>query len=468
MSGFLNPFFRGLTGPNIQMVGYKADQWDGNNAGRSISLSSYGMQEGDLVVVMFAIYFCSSGDLNLQPTTSGYTEVCDLYGSTCAQNFGVFYKFMGSTPDTDVTLQAFPTTTGNNNWAQARVMIFRGVDPDNPMDVTAVSSALNGVGDQDSPAITPVTTGAVVVDMMACCAGNTLNVPSALSNDGNYSPFTSSKYAKGVSCMAAKRWTGGTLGPVNHGGASSGTSNSANCQIALRPKTVSIPSPVLSFDADIMHWWDIAKDLQLSGTTFQRWMDQKGLCPMFAATGTAPTYSATGMNSKPCLDSQSGSGLNAETTLANDNSMTFVLVARMVNAGSAWGRIMSIGNTSLGGDEGNAGTVTLVRNNTTTNVQIFRAGSGSTNFNAGYSNAYIFEISCNGSDSKLYQNGSLVGTLGSTGANFAVNRVGIFREIASGGQEDGRGLFGDMLIINRALTAGERAELNAYLSAKFL
>ena len=118
------------------------------------------VQEGDLVIVAQSVNRGAT-DQNLTITTSGYTEVADLYSNdTESINFGVHYKVMGATPDTDVEV---PVYTGTFNSHVVMVFVFRGVDETTPMDVTATTNTGTNTADVNPPAITPITNGAVIV-----------------------------------------------------------------------------------------------------------------------------------------------------------------------------------------------------------------------------------------------------------------------------------------------------------------
>lgn len=139
-------------------------------------------QAGDIVVVISG--FASSIDLDPGPTTSGYTEVADLYHNDSNDaNLSVAYKIMGATPDTSVTVEGSGAT---NAGAAAVIHVWRGVDLENPLDVAVVTNTGGNSGLADAPAITPITSGAIV---LACTGGtddstpNTFDGQSGVSNE---------------------------------------------------------------------------------------------------------------------------------------------------------------------------------------------------------------------------------------------------------------------------------------------
>jgi hypothetical protein len=117
----------------------------------SLSLPG-GMQEGDLVFVCFSSDNNDGDFENRNPT--GYTIVFENTSTT--PWFGLYYKFMGASPDASVTI---PDISADNEAAIAYV--FRGVNQSSPLDA-AVEFAESTVGDPDCPSITTVSTDAVV------------------------------------------------------------------------------------------------------------------------------------------------------------------------------------------------------------------------------------------------------------------------------------------------------------------
>ena len=108
------------------------------------------LQEDDIVIVHIAADSSGIG----APTPATYTKRFDN-GS-----FGIaaecWYKFMGATPDTTMTL------AGSGNKETAIVTVWRGVDTTTPFDVSD-TSANSGSGLPNSPSLTTVTAGAMRV-----------------------------------------------------------------------------------------------------------------------------------------------------------------------------------------------------------------------------------------------------------------------------------------------------------------
>lgn len=104
------------------------------SGGANVTLTLPSMQENDLVVVAYAIGDNDNTDFVMAMVTAGYTKVADLHISgTQDVDLGVFWKKMGASPDASAEVDG----QGGADAAVAAVaMVFRGVDPTTPMDVT--------------------------------------------------------------------------------------------------------------------------------------------------------------------------------------------------------------------------------------------------------------------------------------------------------------------------------------------
>lgn len=118
-------------------------------AGADITLTLPTLLENDLVIV--ASMVPRNTDIDVQMTTSGYTEVADLHATdTNHTNLGVFYKKMGATPDTTAV------TNGGGDASDgpsAVFLAFRGVDTATPMDVAATTASGSNNGQANPPSI---------------------------------------------------------------------------------------------------------------------------------------------------------------------------------------------------------------------------------------------------------------------------------------------------------------------------
>jgi hypothetical protein len=154
-----------VTTTPIQYVGGRTTSGAGTTSNVVISLTTLtgglasAPSAGDLVIVYFGTG--STADRNL--VVADYTEITELYanGSAYDTNFVVAYKFMGSVPDTTVTL-----TGGSLSTADAytvAIQVWRNVDSSSPFDVTVNTSTLTNSVLANPPSQTSVSNFAVVV-----------------------------------------------------------------------------------------------------------------------------------------------------------------------------------------------------------------------------------------------------------------------------------------------------------------
>lgn len=220
-----------------QLVGAKSSVYTGTGADVNISLTDLAgglasaPAEDDFVLVSYATG--GGSNFNMTITTSGYTERCDLYFNqgTIRANLGVFTKFMGVVPDTQVTVGA--AGTGSTH---VRIQVWRGINLVTPLDVTVVTGGAGGSGQAIVPAITPVTAGAIVIGTAMAAASLPGNMTSMANPGGVYDPFSASKLGGSSSCLGALEWDGsGAEGPFTTGGGSGGNTAYASAALALRP-----------------------------------------------------------------------------------------------------------------------------------------------------------------------------------------------------------------------------------------
>lgn len=191
--------------------------------------------EGD--VVLAAIAYGASIDLNVSMSTSGYTEVADLFSADGAKvALGVYWKRMGATPDTTAVGLAMYNTL----YRVMAVQVWRGVNAATPMDVTPITATGSNSGVPNPPSITPNTPNAVVVAVGAA-AGTTdayvvsLTAPTGMDRLVSGLTVMSSNGIATVG-LAAYNWAGGAYDPAVFGGGNSSISDAwAAVTLALRP-----------------------------------------------------------------------------------------------------------------------------------------------------------------------------------------------------------------------------------------
>src|SRR3990167_9195411 len=244
----------------IAYVGGRTAGFAGTTSAQTVSLGSLTggdtgdttPQAGDLVVVSYAIgsTVARSPLINTPGGGAAYT----LMGSnqtvsdTFDANLRTAYKFMGGTPDTQVTLSATPTAgTGSASDAgRYTIKVYRGVDPTTPLDV-AVTTA-TGVSSRvaNPPSITPVTAGAWIgiSGCAACGTGGTYTAPSTFVD--LVAGTTSDTNDSMIGSAHKIDWTSGAFDPAAFGGGGTSTTSDSWCAIsyALRPAAEANPVTV--------------------------------------------------------------------------------------------------------------------------------------------------------------------------------------------------------------------------------
>lgn len=194
--------------------------------------------EGDIVIVSSGL-FTYQVDTPPSIVTSGYTTIASLYSFRNLGNSTSYlsaYKFMGATPDTSITIAGeYNAVTGRTT----TVSVWRGVDITTPLDVTPTTAILNS-SRPNAPAITPITTGAVVVIATSLSSDTNNRVittsPTGYSNEIFVNATASSNDNYGI--MSSKFWISGTEDPGQWlMGSSTNSDTWAAVSIALRPST---------------------------------------------------------------------------------------------------------------------------------------------------------------------------------------------------------------------------------------
>jgi len=201
----------------LSLVGRTYDLRLGNS-NLTISLTSLtggsntSPSQGDFVLVIIGV----ASNSNTTPTcsTTGFTLAgSQLYGNdtydTC---HSVYYKFMGSTPDTSITITGGGGTL--NNSFGAIVYVYRNVNTSTPIAIEQQS--LINRGNPTPPSITPTVSGSKIIIAGVCNTednAHTFSTPSGYSNRQtvHYSGKTPTYY---IDIMSAdKDWTSGIESP---------------------------------------------------------------------------------------------------------------------------------------------------------------------------------------------------------------------------------------------------------------
>ncbi len=268
-------------------------------------------QEGDLVVVYYGVASVEQDPIGIS-VGSSYTNLGEAFQEdTYSVSMRVAYKFMGSTPDSAVTLsQTFSTA----NAGAAVVHVFSGVDTTTPMDVTSTVVDSPSTAIPNPPAITPVTAGAWIV---AGGAGGHIDGTDTYSSS-DLSSFrtvgSNDTYDVSVGAGAYSEWVSGAFDPAafTWTGTNSSNYSSVARTIALRP---------LSLETDVI--------VSVTGVTATAAVGT--VTPTGTSTTDATGVSATGQVGE--VVATGGTGIDVPVAgVASDGQVGAVTVVAETNA----------------------------------------------------------------------------------------------------------------------------------------
>jgi hypothetical protein len=237
VAAFFSVFFAAPSAAQAALTYVGSAEGSGTSAAYNVSLTGLSLQQGDLVIVVNG---WGSSNVNGDPGvgTAGYTEVADLYANdTVDANFSVSWKLMGASPDTSVSCNGSSDAQAGS---ACEVHVWRGADQLLPLDVTSTSATGVDSALFDSPSITPVTAGAVVLSLglstSNSASGDTsITAPSGYSNQADINGNGNLRSCQ--TGIASKAWSGS--GAEDPGAWSNITTNTFNSwaavTLAIRP-----------------------------------------------------------------------------------------------------------------------------------------------------------------------------------------------------------------------------------------
>jgi len=134
----------------------------GNTTSTSVNLP-VGTSANDLVIIGYGIGSAVDRRANLTSgmVTQGYTITANITTlDTFDANLGVFFKIMGATPDTTVTI---PNTGAVGDGGAVAIQVWRNIDTTTPLDVVTTVSANPNSRLPNPAAISPITKNAAIV-----------------------------------------------------------------------------------------------------------------------------------------------------------------------------------------------------------------------------------------------------------------------------------------------------------------
>lgn len=220
---------------------------------------------------------------------------------------------------------------------------------------------------------------------------------------------------------------------------------------------------------DIQAWWDPAVGVSFhSGTSVQYWVDKVNGRQLEGSLTVSPERNATGLNGLPTIDFDVSGRRMFGPYLYTGTQFTLFAIMRYANAGNAFGRYFSHGNTTLSTDYQQNDTWQLSRDNTTTTVGANRNNVTFGNTAIGYDTWFTVMVVFDGTNQTMYVNNSVAGTPSANSAAFATDRLALFYSADSGLDNDfGCGRVADIITMHRPPTADERTNFDTWASNRY-
>lgn len=214
----------------ISYVGSNTHSNAGSSTTITINLPS-GVAENDVVIV--GVISAATTDRTFtEPTTGTWTKdpATDLYANDVLDvNAATFWKRMGATPDTSVTITCDLSTV-----LESLIVAYRGVDTTTALDATTTTATGTNGGTPDPASITTATNGAEVVVFAFSSEPDALTNPP--TNYGNLASNTSASGARNIMHASRNITTAGAENPGTFANVvGDGSDSWAAMTFALRP-----------------------------------------------------------------------------------------------------------------------------------------------------------------------------------------------------------------------------------------
>jgi hypothetical protein len=221
---------------------------------------------------------------------------------------------------------------------------------------------------------------------------------------------------------------------------------------------------------DVTTWFDAAFGISYQvAPSVDTWASKVGSALLVRPTTAYPQFVSSSINGLPAVRNFSSSASFGVAYTETGPDLTLAYVGSIANAGSAFGRYVSMSNTGQAADNTNDNSFMVFRSGTggtTSTISATRNG-GMGSLNVGYETYFILVITFDGANGVLWINGTQIGTVAKT-SNFNINRLSLWRDAATpAGYSYGAGNFAELLTMNRALTTTERQKLEGYFAWSF-
>lgn len=202
---------------------------------------------GDLVIVSYTIGFDDVTPTDRNIITSGYTQFANLSATDLnAVKLQASYKFMGSTPDTSVVI----TRTNSTIIGTACIVsVWRNVNSSVFDVTTTTATGING-GKVTPPAITPTTTGSIIICCGATATDGTVTFTASQLSNFLYTAEQESNADAQIG-LGSYAWTSGTFTPTQWGGGTTSTNDSwASYTAVLKPAVTTLIKTINGLSKD--------------------------------------------------------------------------------------------------------------------------------------------------------------------------------------------------------------------------
>jgi hypothetical protein len=229
-----------------------ANSRDGNG---DMTLTLPTTQENDLVIITYAIGDADGLEFDMDAagflSGVGFTEIVDTTVNSADANeidLGVYWKIMGATPDTSVTIDG---QGGNDTSVPAVCMVFRGVDTTNPMDVIPVSTQGSDTMHPNPPSINHNNPSGIWTVIAGASGHNigsgTFTFPTGYTTNPVYRTHADTSDATvGMGYRLSGVSDPEDPGVMTHSGTDNTGYSWAAATIALRPATNAVPTITVS------------------------------------------------------------------------------------------------------------------------------------------------------------------------------------------------------------------------------
>jgi hypothetical protein len=230
---------------NMYRVGY-ASATVSSNSDYNVSLSGISIAQDDVIVLHAG---ATSSSLGAGPTFTATGDNSGAYSGAGAQadgtqpsgdraSFRMFYIKQGATPDTSIAVGGM-SSAGGLTCGAAIAEVWRGADTTTALDATGTPASGNGTNSGNPPAVTPSTSGAIVLTGgWGSQSNNPVPFEPPAGMMGGISIKLDGGSAEGGILSAFAVWTSGSYDPPAWtGGVGSGVEAWAAQTIALKPAT---------------------------------------------------------------------------------------------------------------------------------------------------------------------------------------------------------------------------------------